>query len=363
MHIIHDWVPNHWGVHHRLYESPPDRNWFHPELQTNYRGATLMDPHAFEVEKTGFTDGWFVPSMPDLNQRSQTLSNYLITNALWLIAETGLDGFRIDTYTYADQGFMRKFNERIKAANPQAFLFGEAWVYSAAMQAELINETGLDGICDFGTGFSFHEGLNEEEGWTEGLSRLYLNWSQDFLYDDPNFLVTFLDNHDMDRWRGRTPNDADARMGYALLLLGRGIPCVYYGSEWGWSSLSRPDGLVREDAFEALANPPEVENAWHELIRKLTTFRTEHPKLFAADFKHSIPKDGVYVQWRKAEQEGNREALFLLCNRGTEARADVWDRVPTGWSQGRDVMNGEALQRGESLEVQAGDFLAIYLTQ
>jgi glycosidase len=47
-------------------------------------------------------DGWFVPSMPDLNQSNPLVLNYLKQNAIWWIEYADLDGFRVDTYNYSD---------------------------------------------------------------------------------------------------------------------------------------------------------------------------------------------------------------------------------------------------------------------
>jgi neopullulanase len=49
------------------------------------------------ADRKQFSDGWFVESMPDLNQRNPMLANYLIQNTVWWIEYADLSGLRVDT--------------------------------------------------------------------------------------------------------------------------------------------------------------------------------------------------------------------------------------------------------------------------
>ena len=73
--VVHDWVPNHWGNLHRLLTLPVDSSWVHQwrggwedSKRTNYRSGTVVDPHAQDVDVSGFNEGWFDRMMPDMNQ-------------------------------------------------------------------------------------------------------------------------------------------------------------------------------------------------------------------------------------------------------------------------------------------------------
>ena len=67
------------------------------------------------------------------------------TNILWWMAEVGIDGLRIDTYTYGHQDAMAAMTRRIADAFPESFMFAEAWVYGSAKQAAIVEGAGFDG--------------------------------------------------------------------------------------------------------------------------------------------------------------------------------------------------------------------------
>lgn len=369
MRVVHDWVPNHWGARHPLLMDPVDSNWVHGDYApTHYRGATLADPHAFERDVAVFNEGWFARAMPDLDQNHPHLARYLTQAALWTLATTGADAFRIDTYTYADPLFMAEHTAAIKAAFPDVFLFGEAWVYSVAEQARLVQgnpfepgrSSGLDATCDFQTYFALRDGLQEPPGWETGLSRWYHVLAQDFLYPHPEKQVTFLDNHDLDRWRHAVKLDSDAWIGWVLNMMGRGIPCIYAGSELGWSARAAPDGLVRpdypggwpgdaRDAFTASGRTDD-ESWWWMRIRRLARFRLEHPGLMSAPLRQSIPQNG----WYWMEHRTATEAVTVYVNR-TDAPRQVASEA-TGW----DVIRAIGLDT--HWEVPAGGCMVVYTT-
>jgi 1,4-alpha-glucan branching enzyme len=97
---IMDYVTNHWGYKHWMMNDLPTYDWIHqfPGYgQTNYHMSTQFDTHAALIDAKMCMDGWFVKSMPDLNQSNPLVLNYLIQNALWWIEYADLDGFRVDT--------------------------------------------------------------------------------------------------------------------------------------------------------------------------------------------------------------------------------------------------------------------------
>jgi glycosidase len=72
-------------------------------VATSHEHITEQDPYASEYDKRLYSDGWFVKTMPDLNQRNPLLADYPTRNALWWIEYLGLDGIRMDTYPYPDK--------------------------------------------------------------------------------------------------------------------------------------------------------------------------------------------------------------------------------------------------------------------
>ncbi|MGB0150224.1 MAG: alpha-amylase family glycosyl hydrolase, partial [Flavobacteriales bacterium] len=85
----------------------------------------LFDPYGTDRDVMGFNEGWFDRMMPDMNQTNEDLQRYMGTNMLWLMAEVGIDGLRIDTYTYGNAEAMARMTKRIANAFPRCFMFAE----------------------------------------------------------------------------------------------------------------------------------------------------------------------------------------------------------------------------------------------
>jgi neopullulanase len=113
MGVIQDIVLNHIGSGHWWMTDMPASDWLNFPLnqsqkfvQTTHKRTTLHDAHAAAEDKELFSDGWFVETMPDLNQRNPLLATYLIQNSIWWIEYANLSGIREDTYSYSDRKFL-----------------------------------------------------------------------------------------------------------------------------------------------------------------------------------------------------------------------------------------------------------------
>lgn len=320
MKIIQDAVYNHVGIEHFLFRDMPDSTWFHKWPQytnTTYKDQTLMDPYASEIDKKRMTDGWFVPSMPDVNQHNPYFANFLIQHAIWCTEEFGLDGWRIDTYAYNDLEFMNRCNSALLNEYPRLHLFGETWVhgtpnqsYFTANKYNIVFKSNLPGVTDFQTHlYGIFPALKESFGWTEGVNRLYTTLSHDFVYRDPMKHVIFLDNHDKSRFFSEIGEDLQKyKVGIAWLLTSRGIPQIYYGTEVLMKGFANPDGWVRLDfpggwpgdpynKFES-SGRTQQENEAFNYVRTFANFRKKSSAIKTGKLMQFVPEDGVYVYFR-----------------------------------------------------------------
>ncbi len=335
--LIADMVYNHWGNEHPLYKNLIDSSWFHlfPEhTQTTYRAEVLIDPYASEYDKHRMSNGWFDKHMPDLNQQNPHVAQYLIQNSLWWIEYAGIDAFRIDTYAYPDQPFMKQLNEAIRNQYPNFSLFGETWVQGSPVQSFFTEESilnpsfssSLPSVTDFQLYYAITKGLMEPFGWEEGLRRIQMTLSHDGLYQNPNQLVTFLDNHDLSRFYSMMHENFDKfKMGIALLYTLRGIPCIYYGTEILMKNYCDPDTKVREDfpggwpmdtinKFEANGRTP-LENEAFQFIRTLGQWRKSNAWLSQSKLTQFVPENNTYVYFRHDSQH----ALMCIYNANDES--------------------------------------------
>ena len=329
--IIKDVVHNHVGDQHFLVKDKPSKDFFHDWngfQRTNYKDGTLMDPYSAAADKKIMTDGWFDTHMPDFNQKNKYVANYLTQNHLWWIENSGLDGFRLDTYAYNDLDFMAEWGKRIKSEYPKFSVFAETWVHGVTNQSfftqnnNLIDgyNSNLPGVTDFQIYFALTKGLNEDFGWTEGLNRLYHTLSSDFMYEDASRNVNFLDNHDLGRFYSIINQDINKlKMGYAFMMTTRGIPSLYYGSEILMTGYTNPDGLVRSDfpgGWPAdkvnkftKEGRTEKENEAFDYMRKIANWRKENSVVQNGKLMQFYPENGVYVYFRYNE---NKTVMVIM---------------------------------------------------
>ena len=321
--VIMDVVYNHFGNEHYLMKDMPQDDFVNewPEFtQTNYRATSLHDPYASEKDKTLMTDGWFDKHMPDINQSNTHIANYMTQNSIWWIEEFGIDAFRIDTYAYPEKEYMSKFADEIGKEYPKFFMFGETWVHGPQVQSWFSknnplnpDNTNLQSVTDFQLAFAIHKGFKEKHGWAEGINRIYYVLSGDYLYSQPENLVTFLDNHDIARIYGLLEEDMRKfKMANALMLTTRGIPQMYYGTEILMKATDG-HGEIREDfwggwkedsvnKFEA-SGRTELENEAFNYIKNLAHFRKKSKAITEGKLVQFVPKDGVYCYFRYTENE------------------------------------------------------------
>lgn len=344
--VVMDMIFNHCGDMHPWMKDAPSKDWFNNPnygLQTSYKLTPVVDPYASKVDLAETVDGWFVASMPDLNQRNEHLMTYLIQNSEWWIETVGIDGIRMDTYPYADAKGMARWMRTINDEYPNFNVVGESWVTEPAFTAALQKDSKLtEGNSYLNTvmDFSFFDRLNlakneETDAWWNGFNRVYNSLCYDYLYAEPSNVLAFLDNHDTDRFLGEGKDTLALKQGLALLLTINRIPQIYYGTEILMNGTKQiTDGYVRKDfpggfkgdkrnAFIAEGRT-EAENAMFNWLSKLLQWRKSKGSDLIAEGRQVqfIPYNGVYVV---ARQLGNHHVMTII--NGTSKPAEFnWER-------------------------------------
>lgn len=363
MKLVTDIVHNHVGNESWLYKDLPSQSWVHQFdtlTRSNFRSTALMDPYASERDRMLMANGWFDAHMPDLNQQDPLLATYLIQNNIWWVEYSGLDAFRVDTYPYPDQEFMKKWAEALLAEYPQLTIFGETWVQDQGVQSWFAgNEkfpkafnSHLPGVTDFQIYYGIMAALNQNPGWDEGLGRLYNILSQDYLYEDPNRHVTFLDNHDVGRFYAGIGQDFNKwKMGIAMLLTLRGIPQVYYGTEvlmsnnWDGSNHDKvreefPGGWAGDkvNKFTPQGRSVQEQQAF-TYFRQMARFRAGSEAIRYGKMMHFIPENGVYVYFRYT----NRQTVMVVVNANATASQVGLSRFAErlgGYQAAQEIISG-----------------------
>jgi len=370
--VIKDVVPNHIGSEGWIMKDLPMKNWVHQwrtYTNSSYRDEPNMDPHASEYDIKLTQDGWFVPTMPDLNQNNPYVENYFIQNYIWWIEYAGIDGFRIDTYPYNDPAFMARWETAVKAQFPHFTLFGETMVHSVAEQAfftegNTVNrgfDTHLPGVTDYALNDAIYEALNGKYGWTNGVNRLYATLTQDFLYKNPTRNCIFLDDHDVSRFYSVIGEDFDKyKEGIGILFTMRGIPEMYYGTEILMKNFSNPDGLVREDFKGGWAEDKinkftargrtALENEAFDYVHALANYRKTSSALQTGKLMQYVPENEVYTYFR---YDSTQTVMVIVNSEDTAKTVNTqhFGERMKGFTKARNVITKEIITDLKSIIV------------
>ena len=382
MKLIQDIVYNHSGRFHFLVQDAPDNTWVHqwPKFtEPSHKEQVIFDPYASKTEQLKMTDGWFTPEMPDLNHSNPFMAKFLTQNAIWSVETFGVDGFRIDTYKYNDLVFMNQLNQILKNDFPSLTSFGESWVHGVAAQAYFVEnnmnvpfKSNLEGGQDFQTLFyGILPALNENFGWTDGVTKLYTTLSNDFLYKDASRNVLFLDNHDMTRILSSLGESVPKlKVALAWLFTCRGIPQLYYGTEVMMKGIANPDGWVRLDfpggwegdqknAFTGEGLTTE-EKSIQDYTRLLGNYRKQSTALQTGKMMQFIPNNGLYVYFRYDA----KSTVMCVMNTDKQTRkVDMNDYLEQtkGFNGGKDIITNK--QINTKFEIPAMSMQVIELTK
>ena len=362
--VVMDMIFNHSGNSHPWIEDLPSKDWLnYPDGSklTNFRLSTINDPYASEYDRTRSVKGWFVPSMPDLNQQNPHLMRYLIQNSIWWIEFSKIDGIRMDTYPYADMEPMAQWITDVQKEYPGYNIVGEAWYGDVAgtaywQRGSRLNKQGdpnLPTVMDFPTMIiatqAFHENTLE---YGQGLNKIYNRLALDYLYEDTKSVLTFLDNHDTDRFLLTEPKNLGAwKQGVAFLLTTRGIPQIYYGTELLMhGDKKKTDGDVRKDVPGGFPGDKinvftregrtKLQNEAIDFMSKVANWRKGNKVISEGSLKHFMPENGMYVYERRL---GDKRAVVIMNGTDRQLSVDMSiyrEILPIGATL-KDVITGE----------------------
>jgi len=388
--VVMDMIFNHCGYDHPWVKDMPSKDWFNtPEwmkkgdsyyLQTSYKLTPVLDPYASKVDKRETVDGWFVRSMPDLNQKNPHVMTYLIQNSEWWIETVGIDGIRMDTYPYADRKAMSQWMKILNEEYPNFNTVGETWVTEPAYTAAWQKDSKLSKVNSYlktVMDFSFYDKINlakheETDAWWKGLNRIYNSLCYDYLYENPSSVMAFIENHDTDRFLENGKDTLALKQALALLLTINRIPQLYYGTEVLMNGTKEvTDGNVRCDfpggfvgdkhnAFTAEGRT-KAENSMFNWLSKLLKWRRNNMVITKGKQIQFIPYKGVYViarQW-------NDQTILTILN-GTSQPVtlplDRYAEVIGNHQEAKDVISGRKVKLGSELQLKARDTKVIELS-
>jgi glycosidase len=293
------------------------------------------------------------PDLAELSNLDDTnpgVMDYL-TGAYLQWIDQGAAAFRIDTIRHVPPAFWREFTTRIRARHPGFFMFGEHFEYEAAKIATHMRpENGGVSVLDFPAQAAMAEVFGEtDRGFDRMLEALHL---EDGVYRNPYELMSFYDNHDMQRLAATENGFVDANH---WLFTARGIPVVYYGSEIGFMA-----GTKEHEGNRNYFGPENIARARSHRIRaalaRIAAIRRESPAL-QRGLQVNLELAGDRAAFLRVYERADRaQTALVLLNKGDAPARFSIDRWLTAgqWREaGGDAVHAVTAGKPFALEVPA----------
>ena len=377
--LIMDVITNHCGSEHWWIKDFPTDDWvnFQDEYKkgeivySSHRKSTIQDPYVAQVDKKKFTDGWFVETMPDLNQRNPYMSKYLIQNSIWWIEFADLHGIRVDTYPYSDADFMSNWSCAVMSEFPNFNIVGEEWHEDhnilAYWQKGQKNDDGyascLPSLMDFPMQMNLTKALTTSDNtFSDGWAGAYRSLANDHIYADPYNFVILPDNHDMKRFYSQVNEDYDLfKLGIAYYSTMRGIPQFYYGTEIIMSSTDdhgniRTDfpGGWEGDKVNAITGKGlnDLQSASQNYFKQILNWRKTSDAIHNGKILHYQPQNAAYVYFRYTD---SKKVMVVLSKNEEPITLDLdWYKEGLGdATKGKDIISGKSISLEGKLIVPA----------
>lgn len=331
--VVLDAVFNHVGrgfwafrdVQARKWDSPY-RDWFHLSFDGN---SAYNDGFWYE--------GWEGHyELVKLNLRNPAVADYLLDCVRFWVDELTIDGLRLDVAYCLDLDFIRRLRAFTDALRPDFFLVGETlhgdynrWVGDGLLHACTNYECykGLWSALNSANMFEIVHSLKRQFGpepWT--------------LYKGKH-LLCFADNHDVTRIASQLRDRRDLVPLYGILFGMPGIPCLYYGSEWGEEGRKEQGDWGLRPAFEA----PK----WGELTDTIAAMARAHrasKALLWGDFQDVVLTSRQTVFRRVCGDE----RVYVAVNADENP---YFARFDAGAGEAKDLLTGETVKLPGGVEL------------
>jgi len=253
---------------------------------------------------SNYNDGFYYQGweghyeLVELNLANQEVVNYLLGVVEKWISEFDIDGIRLDVAYSLNEDFLRQLKSKVYSIKKDFFLLGEIihGDYRRIMNDEMLNSvTNYQAYKGMWSSFNSYNFFEIAHTFNEHFVNSYPN----------NNTLLFVDNHDVTRCASILNNPNHLKLIYALLLTAKGIPCLYYGSEWKAEGLKK-DG---DEGLRKSYNEP-LYNDFTAFISKLIRIRNKYSALQYGDYKQIFLTNKQYIYSRS----DSKQTLYFAAN-------------------------------------------------
>ena len=362
--VVETFVFHQAGKQSAIINDAPIENWIIPDtkkyLENSYVNV-FSDPYASEADYKFNKYSWKTYDIPRLNQKDPHLKKYLIQNCLWWVETSGVDGIRIDYTAYNDKEFLHELTSILHKEFPELTIISDVetiypcqvdyWVqkneHPQHFSAYFTNSADYPVSTEIGAAFSSYDKP------TKGLMYLYDILTRDFVYDNPENNLAFVDNNHLDRAYNVSDKElSQLKMMFAYILTIKRTPSILYGTEVLQEGLARMGaGFVRSDfpggwagdnvnAFTQKGLSSD-QREFFDYMQKLLKWRKTSEAIHSGALTHYRPSKGMYVYFRTTELK----TVMVIFNNDPDEQKRVDFKKYKGnllnFKFARDVMTGD----------------------
>ena len=321
--VVLDGVFNHVGrgfwafqdVLEKRWDSPY-KDWFH----LNFDGNSNYNDGLWYEGWEGNYD------LVKLNLKNEEVVQHIFSCIKGWVSEFDIDGLRLDVAYCLDHDFLRRLREFCDSLKPEFFLVGETL---HGDYNQWMNDSMLHSVTNYECYKGLHSSFNSMNMFEINHSLLRQFGPEGWTLYKGKHLLSFVDNHDVTRVASILTNKEHLPLIYGLLFGMPGIPCVYYGSEWG-AEAKKEEG---DPALRASFDAPE----WNELstvITKLAEIKKESDALNYGSFRSVLLTNKQCIFERKTDAE----RVLIAINADSEGFDAHFD---AGCGTAVDLLSGE----------------------
>lgn len=248
-------------------EASPYLNWFHINLggNSNYNDGLWYE---------GWEGNY---DLVKLNLQNGEVVNHILDAVQYWIDEFDIDGLRLDVAYCLDENFVRTLRSFTTEKKPDFFLLGEML---HGDYNRLMNDSMLHSVTNYECYKGLYSSFNSMNMFEINHSLLRQFGPENWTLYKGKHLFTFVDNHDVTRVASILTNERHLPLIYALAFGMPGIPCIYYGSEWGAKGEKSQGDSALRPCFEA-----PVENELTDWITVLSQVKRKSEALNYGGFQ------------------------------------------------------------------------------